>query len=257
MQTSYRCYVVSLAREPQKSAEFLERNRATGLPFTVFPAVDGSALTLEDCVERGLIAADAIGYSRGTIGAGGSHSTLWKEADATGSNLLIFEDDAYCRHDIARQIDELLSGLPDWDLIFLGYNTDAVLDIRMSEHFNFAGFFSNPAPSHGQLQAFANETGRVVAVRLNNAFGLCSYLISPHGARKLISLFPMDNRRVRIPGNMASLGRDTFRCMTVDMITNTLYPSMSAYAAIPPLAIPLNHRTSSTTMRGPPPRRPD
>ncbi len=88
---------------------------------------------------------------------------------------------------------------------------------------------------------------RVMPMRLNNAFGLCSYLVSPQGARSFLSLFPLDNRPVRIPANRAKFGRDDFRCTTIDMATNTLYPHMSAYVAIPPLALPLNDKSTSST----------
>jgi GR25 family glycosyltransferase involved in LPS biosynthesis len=162
---------------------------------------------------------------------------------------LIFEDDVYCRHDIGRQIEELLSKLHDWDIVLLGYNTNAVLDFRISEYCNFAGFFSNESPSVRQLEAFAKETADPVPVRLNNAFGTCSYVVSPQGARKLLSLFPMDNRPVRIPGNKTRHGKETFRCTTVDMIINTLYAQMNAYVTIPPLALPLNDQATSTTLR--------
>lgn len=247
MKNSYKCYVISLARLPEKRSDFLERNRGTGLRFEVFEAVDGSKLTIDECVQKGFITASAVRYTLGMIGCAASHHSLWKEAETTQSNLLVFEDDAYCRHDIADQIQDLLSSLPDWDIILLGSNTNAVLDFKISEHFNFAGFFSNRHPSHEQLQAFTKDTGRVVAVRLNNAMGSCSYLVSPQGARKLISLFPMDNRLVFVPGDKARSGRDTFRCITGDMMMNTLYPRMNAYVAVPPLVIPRHDHITSTT----------
>ncbi len=247
MITSYKCYVISLARLPKKRFDFLERNRGTRLKFEVFEGVDGAAVTLEEFVQKEIIAANAVLYTRGVMGCAASHFSLWQKAVTTQSNLLIFEDDAYCRHDIANQIEKLLSTLQDWDIILLGYNTGAILDFRIAEHFSFAGFFSNLRPSHEQLEEFTKETSSVVAVRLNNAHGLCSYLVSPQGARKLISLFPMDNRPVFIPGNRLVSGRDTFRCMTTDMIVNTLYSSANAYAIVPPLVLPLHDHLTSTT----------
>src|SRR5258708_27657892 len=136
---SYKCYVISLARVPKKGSEFLERNRGTGLHFEVFQAVDGSALTFDECVQKGFITANAH-YTRGMVGCGASHFSLWTLAKTTGSNLLIFEDDAYCRHDIVDQIQGLLSKMSDWDIVLLGCNTDAILDFKISEHFNFGGF---------------------------------------------------------------------------------------------------------------------
>ena len=249
MNNSYQCYVISLASEPQKRTDFFRRNGETGLRFEVFDAVDGRTLAFDEFVRTGAVKADAVGYTQGSLGCASSHRALWAEADRSQRSLLIFEDDVYCRHDIGRRIEDLFSRLREWDLVLLGYNTNAVLDFGISEHCNFAGFFSNEAPSAQQLETFAKETADAVLVRLNNTFGLCSYLVSPQGARKLLSLFPLDNRPVRIPGNRTKFGKDTFRCTTIDMAANTLYARMNAYVTIPPLALPLNDQATSTTTR--------
>src|SRR2546423_9478984 len=102
-KNSYKCYVISLPRLPHKSSVFLERNSGTGLHFEVFQAVDGRDLTFDECVQKGFITANAIAYTPGMIGCAASHFSLWTEAKPTQSNLLVFEDDAYCRHDVAGQ----------------------------------------------------------------------------------------------------------------------------------------------------------
>ncbi len=247
MSDRYECHVINLARQPEKLAAFLERNRATGLAFKPFVGVDGSQLSEEECVRRGLLKSGAQRYTKGQIGCGASHRGLWQHAVATQKNLLVFEDDAYCRHDIVDRLAKLLDGLSDWEVILLGYNTDAIFDVQIAPHNNLHGFFPTPHPSSDQLQAFAASTGEVTALRLNNAFGLCAYLVTPAGAAKLLASFPMDNRPVLIPGNKQRFGRDTFPCMTIDMLTNTLYRDMQAYALIPPLALPLNDPGTSTT----------
>src|SRR5579863_8208538 len=130
LNSGYRTYVISLAQYPEKRSAFLERNRQTGVAFAVFDAIDGSAFAFEDCVRNGLVAADAIYYTFGAIGCAASHRALWMEAKETNSALLVFEDDAYCRRDIACQIEDVLTKLDRWDIVLLGYNTDAVLDFR-------------------------------------------------------------------------------------------------------------------------------
>lgn len=251
MSSSYQCYVISLAREPRKRAEFLERNRETGLRFEIFDAIDGRQLSFDECVRNGLVRPDAAHYTRGRLGCASSHRALWSEADRGEKNLLILEDDVYCRRDIAQRVDDLLAGLPQWDVVLLGFNTNAVLDFEVSEFCDFAGFFSNAEPTAEQLTAFTGETARSIPRPLNNAFGLCSYLVSPQGARKLLSLFPLDNRMVRIPGNRPRFGKEEFRCRTLDMTVNSLYAQMGAYVAIPPLALPLNDQATSSTMADP------
>ncbi len=241
------CYVISLAREAQKRRDFLERNRLTGLDFEVFEAIDGNTLTGEESVRRGLIVAEAEGYTPGAIGVAASHRDLWSKAIASERSLMVFEDDAYIRRDILRQLRRLLSTVPAWDIIMLGFNTDAVLDIRLSANINLVGSSPNRYPTADDLEIFSRETGPVVPVPLNNAMGAGGYLIAPSGARKLMSIFPLDNRTVAIPGNLSRYGTLAFRCVTFDMMWNTILPVMQAFMVVPPLALPLNNVASSTT----------
>jgi glycosyl transferase family 25 len=247
MSTTTACHVISLAREPRKWAAFCERNNGTGLNFQLSPAVDGTTLTHADAVRDGLLTENATHYTPGAIGCAASHRALWKEAIRTQIPHVIFEDDVTCRRDIASRIDAFLRTRTDWDIVLLGFNTNAVLDYKLFGQSDFAGFFSNQSPTPAQLEAFSQETGEVIFPRLNNAFGACAYMVSPQGAHKLMCIFPMDNRPVHIPGNMLRFGRDVFSCMTSDMLLNTLYPHINAYVAIPPLALPLNDQTTSTT----------
>lgn len=246
--TLYRSTVISLARTPEKAKAFLDRTTITGLPFEVFQAVDGSKLSTAEALQQGLIAENVELYTPGAIGCAASHRALWQEAHRTNTNLLICEDDVTCRHDIDAQIRAILATPGAWDVILLGYNTNTVLDVKVSAAFDFAGFFSNEYPTAAHLAAFARETTTVLTARLNNAFGLCAYLVSPEGARKLLTLFPMDNRAVLIPGAKVKFGFDAFTCSTLDMLTNTLYPHINAYACIPPLALPLNDLKTSATV---------
>jgi GR25 family glycosyltransferase involved in LPS biosynthesis len=245
---AYQCYVISLTRLPRKYPGFLARNGATGLDFKRFDGVDGQTLTLAEAIGLGVINPNATGYTQGMIGCAASHLQLWKQARDSGENILIFEDDAYCRWDIQRRLGELLGQAKNWDIILLGYNTNAVLDVRITDNCNFAGFFSNQNPTPAQLGDFQATKDDVTLVRLNNAFGCCSYLVSPRGAGKLIDAFPMDNRLVAIPGNqLIKSGKTTFRCITGDMIMNTLYRNIDAHAVVPPLVIPLHDHAASTT----------
>ena len=244
----YECYVITLARLPHKYRDFLASNGSTGLPFRRFEGVDGKRLSLTDAIRMGVIRPNVTGYTEGAIGCAVSHLKLWKQAKETRENILIFEDDAYCRSDVQHQLSKLLENIRDWDIILLGYNTGSILDVKMTEDCNFAGFFSNPNPTAAQLTRFQKTPNRVALMRLNSAFGMCAYLVSPRGAEKLIDALPMDNRPVVIPGlQTIKSGRTTFRCITVDMIMNTLYRDIDAYAVVPPLVIPLHDHATSTT----------
>lgn len=242
----YECHVINLTRQPEKYAAFLARNRVTGLEFRRFAAIDGTAVSREEFVRSGLLKSDAV-YTQGAIGCAVSHLTLWRHAIAQRTNLLIFEDDAYCRHDIGAQVARLLAELRDWDVILLGCNSDAILSVKFSRHWSFAGYFSVLHPSLDQLRNFAEIRTNVAAVRLNNAFGTCAYLVSPRGAQKLATVFPLENRPVLLPRRETHFEYDTFYCDSIDTLMNTLYSHMSAYVAFPPLAMPQNDPGTSTT----------
>ncbi len=243
----YECYVISLGREPGKRAAFLERNRATGLEFQIFEAIDGNALSEEDCARHALLKPGARLYTKGQIGCAASHRDLWLYAATTGRPLLVFEDDAFCRNDLVPQLNATLGRLARWDMLLLGYNTDALVDLQGVLPGHVPPIVTTAHPSVHQLLAFAQSTDPVQTARLNSAFGLCAYLVSPTGARKLLTLFPMDNRPVWLPDGKPGAKLRPFACMTIDMLTNTMYPQMAAYALMPPLALPLNDRAASTT----------
>jgi glycosyl transferase, family 25 len=244
----FECHVISLARTPHKLTTFMERNAATGLNFRAFEAVDGAALERRECIRNGLIRRGAR-YANGTLGVASSHRALWSRAVTARTPLLIFEDDVHCRGDILAQLERVIGLIAGWDIVLLGYNTDAVLEVEVLPSCSFGGFFSKPFPSAQDLADFASARSEVTVLPLKNAFGMCSYLVSPEGAEKLLaSVFPMDNREVIIPYNKLSSGRDRFRGRTLDTITNTLYRHIGAYTVVPPLALPLNDRSSSSTL---------
>jgi GR25 family glycosyltransferase involved in LPS biosynthesis len=248
---AYQCYVITLARLPDKYPAFLASNEKTGLEFRRFEGVDGKALSQADAINTGVIRPSITGYTAGAIGCAASHLQLWKQVRNSQDNILILEDDAYCRWDIRDRLDDFLGDTKDWDIILLGYNTGSILDVRISDDCDLAGFFSNQNPTPTQLAKFQRAKDRVTLMRLNNALGSCAYLLSPRGAEKLINAFPMDNRPVVMPGlQMIKSGQTSFRCITSDMIMNTVYRDIGAYAVVPPLVIPRHDHATSTTHGG-------
>jgi glycosyl transferase, family 25 len=244
----FECYVISLARTPNKLKAFIEENAATGLSFRHFEAVDGAALEWSECVSNGLIRQNARGYRRGTLGTASSHRALWRRAVTERVPVLVFEDDVCCRHDILMQLERVSRIISNWDILLLGYNTDAVLEVGVTPTCSYGGFFSQPRPSPQDLAEFAGAKHEVTALPLKNAFGMCSYLVSPDGAEKLLAkVFPLDNRELIVPYNRY-LGRgDRAECRTLDMNVNTVYRHIAAYAVVPPLALPPNDKATSST----------
>jgi glycosyl transferase, family 25 len=256
----FECYVISLARTPDKLAGFIERNTATGLTFKHFEAVDGTALEWNECVSNGLIRQHARGYRTGSLGSASSHRALWRRAVAARTPVVVFEDDIYCRHDILGQLERVLGLLRNWDILLLGYNTDSVLEVGVTPTCSYGGFFSQRYPSAKDLEEFARERNEVGVLPLKNAFGLCSYAVSPEGAENLLAnVFPLDNRELIVPYMRFIHGGDTSQCRTLDMNVNTLYRHIGAYAVVPPLALAPNDkaawRTKSASASGQRPGR--
>jgi glycosyl transferase, family 25 len=247
---SVQCHVVTLRKNPKSAADFMERNKVTAINFNIFDAVDGSLLSDDDAIRSGIIARGAIGYARDRIGSAASHRALWERCALSQQNLIIFEDDAFIRHDFKERVNALLREREEWDIILFGFNTDSLLDIEMIPECRFGGVFSCPFLSPVQLSSFVMTTDEVRLYRLYNAFGLCGYGISPKGARKLVQrVFPLDNRPVYIPYWNNTLGRDTFLCRGTDMVMNCYFGELLSYVCFPPLVLSPNVKKPSTAAR--------
>ena len=111
-------------KESEKAANFIERNKSTRLNFKLFDAIDGAVLSDDEAIRSGIVARNANGYKRGTIGCAASHLALWKQCGSGERNFIIFEDDAFIRHDFKEQVEALISNRDDWDIVSFGFNTD-------------------------------------------------------------------------------------------------------------------------------------
>jgi glycosyl transferase, family 25 len=88
------------------------------------------------------------------------------------------------------------------------------------------------------LDVFQNLQTPVQPMRLQKAFGLLAYTLSPGGAAKLLKLcFPQRPLKVFIPTTNAYL-----RNVGVDVSTNAVYRQVQAFACFPPLAASPNVR---------------
>ena len=235
--------VISLARTPERLDRFLTANRATGWDFEVFPGVDGSAIPVADVVAQGALVNGARGYTPGAIGNALSHRALWRRSIESGSVLAVFEDDVVLRRDAKERLAEIVAALPEgWEIVMLGYNTDTVLDIRMSQSCDLRGTFSVHNPNAEQLAEFSLATDPVGRFPLNHAFGVGAYLISPAGARAFAeTCFPMNDRLFFI----AAL-ESWFQPFGIDGMMNAVFRTRRAFACFPPLAWSSNDIQSST-----------
>jgi glycosyl transferase family 25 len=235
--------VISLERTPERRAQFTRRN--PHLDFDFFNAVDGTALTAEAIQATGLF-QPGLPYTRGAYGVALSHHALWQQTIALGEKLTVAEDDAIFREDFATARAELLDSLqPGWDMVLWGWNFDSILQLRVLPGMPSAMAFDQQAML-AALPGFAFTTARPQAFRLDIAFGLPAYTISPGGAKKLTArCFPLTDFTRNVP-----LLPQPIRNEGVDVALSQAYPLTDSYACFPPLALSPNDRASSTIQNG-------
>jgi GR25 family glycosyltransferase involved in LPS biosynthesis len=239
----FDCWVLNLARTPERLKWFREQNAGVEVSIERFDAIDGSTLDPRAVVANGIVAAGSR-FTPGAVGNAMSHRAIWSESLARQRPALVFEDDAVLRHDIGAVLPRLVSQVQDnWDIVLLGYNTDSVIELKLWEGgIHLRAAFSVAAPTAAHLTAFAASREPVELFKLSRAFGCCGYAISPRGAEKLLSkCFPMDNRVLPIP----ALGR-SITLSAIDGMLNAFFDSISAYACFTPLVMPINDRASSS-----------
>ena len=174
-----------------------------------------------------------------------SHLALWQRSVALNKPHIVFEDDAFLRHDIKRQFVALVRQPVDWDIILIGYNTDAAFELNVAPGMSLGGGFSLHYPTAQHLDDFVKSTNPVGLQRLLTAFGTSGYAVTPKGADFLIrACFPLDNRPVQI----RSTGR-AFPSYGLDCMMNTLYDKMNAYVCVAPLVMTPNDHSQSTVQQ--------
>ncbi len=242
MTTDVDWVVISLRRTPERLESFRAINGNIDLPMETLEAVDGQQLDRDEVVRSGLLGT-ADEWGTGAIGAALSHRLCWLRAVETGRHVGILEDDVYLRHDFVERLGDLLAEMPPgWDILHLGFNTDAILDLAVIPGCNARGGFTVQYPTKEDCELFARSSGCVTPVRFHNAFGNCAYVVSPGGAQKFLDgCFPLNMDVVVVPAYEAYI-----RPHSKDVLMNRLYRGMSAYLCMPPIVMPLNDKPAST-----------
>ena len=237
--------VISLERSADRRAEFRRRNPQ--LDFAFFDAIDGAALTRDAVAATGLFAPD-LDYSAGAYGVALSHHALWQETVTLGEPLTVAEDDAIFREDFAEARAELLATLlPGWDMVLWGWNFDSILALRLLPGLPAVmAFPQETLPT--ALAGFPFTTVRPNLFRLDVAFGLPAYTISPGGAKKMLSrCFPLSEFRRTLP-----LLPEPVTNRGIDSALTNLYAAADAYVCFPPLVATPNDKAASTIQNGVP-----
>jgi glycosyl transferase, family 25 len=235
--------VISLERSVERRAEFRRRNPR--LDFAFFNAVDGAALTPEAIAASGLF-QPGLTYTVGAYGVALSHHALWEDCIRSGEALTVAEDDAVFREDFSEAQEEFLGKLlPGWDFVLWGWNFDSMLSVRILPGVPAVMGF-DPDSLRKAIRGFPFTTGMPLAFRLDHAFGLPAYTISPAGAKKFKArCFPLSEFSRTLP-----LITQPVTNSGIDAALNNVYAGADCYAAFPPLVATENDQANSTIQNG-------
>jgi GR25 family glycosyltransferase involved in LPS biosynthesis len=235
--------VISLARTPQRRAEFVRRN--PGLAYEFFDAVDGSTLTPAEL--EGLFPPQSP-YTPGACGNALSHHRLWREIGQGETPVTVAEDDAVFRADFAARQGELLAALPaGWDIVMWGCNFNAPLSFWMPFGLRSVVAFDH-ALTRTAVERIRGDTSRPQLYKHEFSFGLACYTISPAGARRFqAGCFPIRDFTRSFP-----LLAEPVRNFAVDIAMIPVYAVANAYFCFPPLVATPNDQAASTVRTGAP-----
>ena len=180
------------------------------------------------------------------IGAALSHRGLWQQCLSRGEVLVVFEDDAWLRHDFGPQLEALLRRAGEWDVMLFGCNMDTDIELAVTPQVSLTGSFSVAYPQPEHLAEFTKMRDAVELCRVLLALGICGYAVTPRGAERLLLqyCFPLDNRPLRL----TVTGRRV-RAYGIDCMMADAYPKMRALLCWPPLVMTPNEQRSSQIQR--------
>jgi GR25 family glycosyltransferase involved in LPS biosynthesis len=245
---------INLKSRPGRNEAFLAHNRAeldaSAFPWRRIDGVEGSRLsTAEELVSRGIITRGGLseGYEPhtwGHLGAALSHRSLWEQAARSSAEdvLVVLEDDAEVCPQFGAQLRRVLERAEKrkpWDIVHLGFNTDAPLTIRLdcprlevrltcqeNDHpIGLGAPFAVSWPEKPQEE-------EILLARVLDIHGICGYAVSTRGARRLLeACFPLT--ATSIDGTISR---------------ETRAGRVQAWMAFPPLVLSANDYADSDTV---------
>jgi len=233
--------VISLERSAQRRAEFAKNNNH--IDFEFVDGVVGEALCADDIARCGFFAPD-LNYRKGAFGCAMSHLQLWQLAESSGQPVTIAEDDAIFRHDFPDKLKVLLdTDEPEWDIVLWGWNFNSVLSVAVLPDISPVVMLFGQGALRKSIEKFQRLDSPVSYLKLDKCFGMPAYTISPRGVRKIMSqLIPLKNLNVFFPATKTAVLPNR----GIDIALCSIYKSINAMVAFPPLAVTKNERGIST-----------
>jgi GR25 family glycosyltransferase involved in LPS biosynthesis len=183
--------------------------------------------------------------SKGSIGNAHSIFQALKECAEQQSNYLILEDDVTLHPNTLNFLSKNWGKVSTADFIALGVNTDAPITFEPIREMKFSGAFMHASDKHPSYRRIGEifhtySHAEVSIFRLHNMFGTCAFMVSPLGARKLLSkAFPLNSNPIQVP-----LLPHPLLGISFDRRLNAILGSIDARICIPFLAITPNDTKS-------------
>lgn len=177
-------YVVNLNEDVNKLKFFTEQINKTILKdrWSLFSAVNGKEIDI-NTIDDNIITKNArnsiisqkqkiygISLTYGSLGCALSHKKIWEECSLSNGSFLVLEDDIIPHSDfnnIFSLICEKINNI-NYDIFYLGYN-------------EIPGF------KKAKLDSVISKPSGLIT-------GTYGYIVSPDGAKKLLSVFPINKQ---------------------------------------------------------------
>jgi glycosyl transferase, family 25 len=235
-------YVINLDRSIDRWSDFQAQNRDLQENCHRFSGIDGRTLDRQVLVSSGLIKPDLV-YGPGALGNALSHLALWEKSVAEKRPLTICEDDVIFNNNFFPATEALVRELPpNWHVVYWGWNFDSVIQFELINGVSSCVGRFNQREMRQGIATFRVANVRPQLFRLMRAFGTVCYSVSPEGARLMKELcFPLQNMTIPI----GALER-VLENRSLDILLNSIFRRIGAYASFPPLAITPNDHSIST-----------
>lgn len=228
--------VIHLDRSLSREKQFKLWN--SHLDFDFFSATDGTHIDADsdsDFIKR----EDYHLFPKGALGSSHSWYRILREIVKGTENVVVFEDDAITHREFDKHLESI--ELPeDFDMIYLSYNTDAILITEPYPGQQLMHISKKPHPSKEMVSDFQHAKIYPGLQKLHTACGVSAVLVSPAGAKKTLSLcYPLEKQYFNLLKDVPCITIDCFICKHMQ---NGL---LDNYILLPSISLTTNHKEES------------
>lgn len=238
-----KTFVISTERLIARQRAFQEANKSSIGEFEFFFGVDRSKLDGNERVAK-WIDLDSTDWTLSSIATSITHLELWELVSQGPDCAVILEDDARLVKSFAASLSDILTSLDkDWDIVLLGHNFDAFTYFQLlPSAFGIAKLSLDQSALISNFGLITELEVSPKLFRLNAAWGVSGYLISPKGARQLLARIPrLQSDLVSPPG----VGWQLY-AKSIDGLMNMHYSQLESYLCLPPITFVKNDYDSSS-----------